>query len=194
MNVWHEFHYCGDMEFILAQLSILIWLSLISFILAKFPVQRLNILISGGSGNGTFSSQRGSSNIACLLSLCKASPIFLQQHSLAAAMANIIKCPVNTHTHTHNQPHLPSLYCCSLPLLFLPDYHSVAVHEGKKVHWSAKVSSHFTGWVCAVLLSCPWMGIAHFTWQTSGKPHWRGTERGSQRRSQGSGQGLAGGR
>lgn len=137
LNVWHEFHYCGDMEFILAQLSILIWLSLISFIVAKFPVQRLNILISGGSGNGTFSSQRGSSNIACLLSLCKASPIFLQQHSLRAAMANIIKCPVNTplHTHIYTQTDTHkitspfSLPILVFPLLFLPGYHSVAVHK-----------------------------------------------------------------
>lgn len=43
------------MEFISAQLSILIWLVLISFILEKFPVEQLKILISGGTGTGTFS-------------------------------------------------------------------------------------------------------------------------------------------
>ncbi len=105
-------------------------MSLISFILIKFSVQRLNILISGGTGKATFSSQRGNSNIACLLSLCKAFPIFLQQHSLRAAMANIIKCPANTlpslHTHTYTQtntrtkPPLPSLY----PHSFSPSFSS----------------------------------------------------------------------
>lgn len=42
------------MEFILAQLSMLMWLSLISFILAEFPVQQLKILISGGTGSAVF--------------------------------------------------------------------------------------------------------------------------------------------
>lgn len=159
----YDFHHCSDMEFIVAQLSILIWLPLMSFILAKFSVQWLNILISGGTGNSTVSSQRGNSNIACLLSLCKTSPIFLQQHSLIAAMANIIKCPANTlppqHTHTYTNKHTYktsspfSLPMLIFPLLFLPGYHSAAVHGGKRVHWSAKVSSHFTGRVCAALLS-----------------------------------------
>lgn len=151
------------MEFILAQLSILIWLSLISFILAKFSVQQLNILISGGTENATFSSQRGNSNIACLLSLCKAFPIFLYQHTLRAAMANIIKCPANTlpplHTHTYTQtntrtkPPLPSL----CPYSFFPFFFFLAITQSQctreRVHWSAKESSHFTGRVCAALLS-----------------------------------------
>lgn len=40
-------------------------------------------------------------------------------------------------------------------LIFPPFFFSLAIaaHEGKRVYWSGKVSSHFTGQVCAVFLS-----------------------------------------
>lgn len=158
----YECHHCRSTGFILALLSILIRLSLITFILAKFPVEWLNILISGETWE-LHSLPKGNGNIACLLRLCKAPQISLQQHSLWAAMANVIKCPANTPTPTYHHYYLfaDTLILTytnkhthlSLPLLFLPDYHSVAVDEGKGVYWSAKVSSHFTWRVCAALLS-----------------------------------------
>lgn len=41
-------------------------------------------------------------NIACLLRLCKAPQISLQEHSLWAAMANVIKCLANTPAPTYH--------------------------------------------------------------------------------------------
>lgn len=67
--------------------------------------------------------------------------------SLAAAMANI-KC-VHGVRHTHTSTHTENYLACS------------ALRE--KVHWSAKVSRHFTRSIF-VSTSCPWMRIAHFTW------------------------------
>lgn len=89
------------MEFILAQLSMLMWLSLISFILAEFPVQQLKILISGGTGSAVFSFFffflfRSKEATAILHVFWVYAKRFLQQHSFGAAMANIIKCPANT--------------------------------------------------------------------------------------------------
>lgn len=131
----------------------------------------MNILISGWTRNGTFTSQRGNRNIACLLSLCKASPIFLQQYSLRAAMANIIKCPANipsthtycTQTNTRTKQPLPSLY----PYSFSPFFFFLAITQWQCMRerecidlpkWAAISQGESTQ------RSCPWMGIAHFTW------------------------------
>lgn len=99
------------MEFILAQLSILIWLSQYHSYWQNFQLSGWIFSYPVGLGTALFLPKRNS-NIACLLSLCKASPISLQQHSLRAAIANIIKCPANTllprrtHMRTHKQTHI----------------------------------------------------------------------------------------
>ena len=140
------------MEFILAQLSMLMWLSLISFILAEFPVQQLKILISGGTGSAVFFFFflflfRSKEATAILHVFWVYAKHFLQQHSLGAAMANIIKCPANTlpplrartntqtNTRTKKKKKTPLLFLhprSFFPLLFLPGYHSVAAHEGEE--------------------------------------------------------------
>lgn len=160
------------MEFILAQLSMLMWLSLISFILAEFPVQQLKILISGGTGSAVFSFFffflfRSKEATAILHVFWVYAKRFLQQHSFGAAMANIIKCPANTlpplrartnkHTYKKKKKKTPLPFSPS-SLILSPSFSSWlslsgSARGGKRAHWSAKVSSHFTGRVCAALLS-----------------------------------------
>lgn len=160
------------MEFILAQLSMLMWLSLISFILAEFPVQQLKILISGGTGSAVFSFFffflfRSKEATAILHVFWVYAKRFLQQHSFGAAMANIIKCPANTlppprartnkHTYKEKKKKTPLPFSPS-SLILSPSFSSWlslsgSARGGKRAHWSAKVSSHFTGRVCAALLS-----------------------------------------
>ena len=101
------------MEFILAQLSMLMWLSLISVILAEFPVQQLKILISGGTGSAVFFLFfffRSKEATAILHVFWVYAKRFLQQHSIGAAMANIVKCPANTlpplRARTNTQTHV----------------------------------------------------------------------------------------
>lgn len=170
------------MEFILAQLSMLMWLSLISFILAEFPVQQLKILISGGTGSAVFSFFffflfRSKEATAILHVFWVYAKRFLQQHSFGAAMANIIKCPANTlppprartNKHTYKEKKKKKRLSLFLrprsffPLLFLPGYHSVAAHEGGRERidlpkWAAISQGE------SAQRFCPWMGIAHFTW------------------------------
>ena len=162
------------MEFILAQLSMLMWLSLISFILAEFPVQQLKIFISGGTGSTVFFFFflflfRSKGATAILHVFWVYAKHFLQQHSLGAAMANIIKCPANTlpplraRTNTQTNTHTKKkkkkrLSFFSIHAHFFPFFFFLAITQwqrtrGKRVHWSAKVSSHFTGRVCTALLS-----------------------------------------
>lgn len=117
------------MEFISAQLSILIWLVLISFILAKFPVEQLKILISGGTGTGTFSSKEEQQYCMSFWVYAKHFPFSSNstrseqpwQISLNALLTPYLPPPTHFHAcaTAYAKPPLPSLYPYSFfPLLF----------------------------------------------------------------------------
>ena len=171
------------MEFILAQLSMLMWLSLISFILAEFPVQQLKILISGGTGSAVFfffffffffvpkRQQQYCMSFEFMQSISSNSTHSEQpwQISLNALLTPYPLCALaQTHKQTHVQkkkknasPFTPST------LIFSPSFSS----------WLSLSGSARGGRECIDLPKwaaisqgesaqrfCPWMGIAHFTW------------------------------
>lgn len=143
---------------------------------------------------------------------------FPQQHSLSAATANIIKCLANiraplhsahayTNKHTcKNQLVSPSLPSC-LPTPILPLSPSSWVSQWQctreRVHWSAKVSSHFTGAsLCSahvpeweLLISPDCLEYGTVVGSPAGERQGEGKrKRGSECGSQGPGQDLAGNR
>lgn len=170
------------MEFILAQLSMLMWLSLISFILAEFPVQQLKILISGGTGSAVFffffsfsffvpkRQQQYCMSFEFMQSVSSNSthseqPWQISLNALLTPYPLRALAQTNTRTRKKKKKRL-SLFLrprSFFPLLFLPGYHSVAAHEGGRERidlpkWAAISQGE------SAQRFCPWMGIAHFTW------------------------------
>lgn len=161
------------MEFISAQLSILIWLVLISFILEKFPVEQLKILISGGTGTGTFSFKEEQQYCMSFWVYAKHFPFSSNstrseqpwQISLNALLTPCLppytlSCMCNLICKTTSAVSLPILIF-SPPFFFLAITQWQCTRERECIDlpkWAAISQGE------SVQHSCPWMGIAHFTW------------------------------
>lgn len=153
----NEFHHCRDMKFILKRVKMTVT-NIIH--ISKFPVQQLNILISGGTGNATFFlSKEATAILHVFWVYAKRFPFSSNSpHSLSKPPRQIslngllTPYPLHTLTHIHKQIHIQN----HLSHIHFPPFFfslAIAAHEGKRVYWSGKVSSHFTGQVCAVFLS-----------------------------------------
>lgn len=176
------------MEFILKRVKMIVT-NIIH--ISEFPVQRLNILISGGTGNATFFflSKEATAILHVFWVYAKRFPFSPNSpHSLSKPPRQIslngllTPYPLHTLTHIHKQTHIQNHLSHAHfppPPSFSP-WLSQRTRERECIDlakWAAISQGK------SAQCSCPWMGIAHFTWppclwETTGKPCWRGTEGG----------------
>lgn len=161
--------------------------------ISKFPVQRLNILISGGIGSATFSFRKRQQQYCMSFEFMQSIPRFSSNstHSLSKPPRQISLNALLTPYPHHTNKHTPTLpFFCSLAIVAHKGKESVLIWQSEQPFRRPSLHSGFL----SLNGNCSFHLAASPAGELLGSPAAEGQMEGGGCRSQGPGQGLAGGR